>query len=76
MSECLVVGTLMMTILHAAPSLLNEPVSFGAGVDASLSMQVTIVDPHVKRDTGYYIHDEATAKGSVNLWQTVLLSNL
>lgn len=26
-------------------------------------MQVTIVDPHVKRDDAYYIHKEATAKG-------------
>ena len=26
-------------------------------------MKVTIVDPHVKRDNGYYIHKEATAKG-------------
>jgi hypothetical protein len=26
-------------------------------------VKVTIVDPHVKRDVGYYIHKEATAKG-------------
>lgn len=24
---------------------------------------VTIVDPHLKRDNGYYIHKEATEKG-------------
>jgi alpha 1,3-glucosidase len=24
---------------------------------------VTIVDPHIKRDKGYYVHDEATEKG-------------
>lgn len=24
---------------------------------------VTIIDPHIKRDTGYWVHNDATQKG-------------
>jgi len=34
-----------------------------ANVSAQGRKMVTIVDPHIKRDTGYHVHDKATKKG-------------
>ncbi len=44
---------------HAFP----HPVEMQKKLDGEGRKMVTIVDPHMKRDGGYYIHKEATEKG-------------
>ncbi|KAL7580793.1 hypothetical protein ACA910_001071 [Epithemia clementina (nom. ined.)] len=43
--------------------LFPHPVEMQETLWATGRRMVTIVDPHIKRDDGYYIHKEATSKG-------------
>lgn len=44
-------------------SLFPNPKEMQEKLASQGRRMVTIVDPHIKRDTAYYIHKEATAKG-------------
>jgi alpha-glucosidase (family GH31 glycosyl hydrolase) len=44
-------------------SLFPDPKSMQESLWREGRRMVTIVDPHLKRDPGYYIHSEATEKG-------------
>jgi len=44
-------------------NLFPDPIPMQEKLAATGRKMVTIVDPHIKRDSGYRVHDEATAKG-------------
>merc|ERR1711871_600070 len=44
-------------------NLFPNPIEMQKNVSAHGRKMVTIVDPHIKRDNGYHIHDEATRLG-------------
>eukprot|EP00968_Pinguiococcus_pyrenoidosus_P002054 scaffold109_cov252-Pinguiococcus_pyrenoidosus.AAC.39 len=44
-------------------TLFPNPVEMQKGLAAKGRKMVTIVDPHIKRDSSYYVHNEATSKG-------------
>ena len=44
-------------------SLFPNPVEMQQNISAQGRKMVTIIDPHIKRDTGYRIHTEATDLG-------------
>ena len=43
--------------------LFPDPVRMQEALAARGHKMVTIVDPHIKRDSGYHVHSEATSKG-------------
>lgn len=44
-------------------NLFPNPIEMQKNISAHGRKMVTIVDPHIKRDNGYHIHDEATRLG-------------
>ncbi|CAL1285603.1 unnamed protein product [Larinioides sclopetarius] len=45
------------------PFKFSDPIGMINNLTAKGRKMVTLVDPHIKRDSGYYIHKEATDKG-------------
>lgn len=45
------------------PTKFSEPIDMINALSTKGRKLVTIIDPHIKRDTGYWVHNDATQKG-------------